>query len=171
MLRHKQSTMRESRQVDDRTDLVDALITASRVLVSVAVRSIDAAEPAVTITQHRILVVLAARGPQRIGDLAVELNVNSSNATRHCDRLQRAGLVERQRSADDGRAVCVSLTAAGRDLLQRVTTMRRAEIAAILDGMPPEHHQDLVAALHAFGEAAGEISDSHWSVSLREASA
>lgn len=155
----------------ERTDLVDALVTASRVLVSVAVRSIDAAEPEVTVTQHRILVVLAARGPQRIGDLALELNVNSSNATRHCDRLQRAGLVDRQRSAQDGRAVCVSLTAAGRDLLDQVTKTRRAEIAAILDAMPPEHHDDLVIALRAFGEAAGERSDSEWVVNVREAPA
>lgn len=75
------------------------------------------------------------------------------------NRLQRGGLVDRQRSADDGRAVCVSLTAAGRDLIERVTTVRRTEIAAILDWMPPAHHDDLVAALRAFGEAAGELSD------------
>jgi DNA-binding MarR family transcriptional regulator len=171
MLRHKQSTLHRRRQVDDRTELVDALVTASRVLVSVAVRSIAAAEPEVTIAQHRILVLLAARGPQRIGDLAVELNVNSSNATRHCDRLQRAGLVDRQRSVQDGRAVCVSLTDAGRDRLERVTTTRSAEIAAILDAMPPEHHENLVTALRAFGDAAGELSDNEWAVSARKAPA
>jgi DNA-binding MarR family transcriptional regulator len=139
-------------------------MTASRVLVSVAVRSIDGVEPEVTVTQYRILVILAGRGPQRVGDLAAELNVNSSNATRHCDRLQRAGLVERRRSTDDGRAVCVSLTAAGRDVVDRVTLARRAEMAAILGAMPLELHGDLVTALRAFGEAAGELSDRDWAL-------
>lgn len=67
--------------------------------------------------------------------------------------------------------MCVSLTAAGRDLLERVTTTRRAKVAAILDAMPPEHHANLVVALRAFGEAAGEVSDSDWVVSAWEAPA
>lgn len=148
--------------MDESPDLLDAFLTASRVLVAVAVRSIAAAEPEVSLAQHRIMVLVASRGSQRIGDLATALNVNSSNATRHCDRLQRAGLVERQRSTEDGRAVCVSLTAAGRERVRRVTAVRRAEIAAVLDAMPVKHREGLLEALRAFGDAAGELSDHEW---------
>jgi DNA-binding MarR family transcriptional regulator len=59
----------------------------------------------ITLPQHRILVLLAARGPQRISDLATLLGVKGSTATRHCDRLQRRALVQRSRATDDRRAV------------------------------------------------------------------
>lgn len=143
-------------------DVVDAFITASRVLTGVAIRSIDTAEPPVTAPQHRLLVLLAAHGPQLVGDLATELGVNSSNATRHCDRLQRKGLLIRRRSAEDGRAVVVSLTPNGRSLVDSVTAVRRAEIRAVVDLIPPEDVAHTLAALESFSAAAGELPDGEW---------
>lgn len=64
-----------------------------RVVVAISGRSVD-----------RILVLLAARRPQRVGDLAADLRVNASVATRHCDRLQRVGLSRRQPDGNDRRA-------------------------------------------------------------------
>jgi DNA-binding MarR family transcriptional regulator len=147
---------------DDLDELVDAFVTASRVLVGVAVRSIDAAEPPVTAPQHRLMVLLAGHGPQTVGDLAAELNVNSSSATRQCDRLERKGLVSRQRSPVDGRSVVVSLTSAGRSLVDAVTRVRRAEIKAIVDRMDGQRAADALAALRRFSAAAGEAADTDW---------
>src|SRR3954471_8032566 len=96
------------RAVDDQ--LVEGFVTASRALVGIAVRSIEAAAVPVTVPQHRVLVLLAAQGPMAVGDIAELAGVNQSNASRLCDRLQRLGLVSRQRASDDGRAVQVSLT-------------------------------------------------------------
>jgi DNA-binding MarR family transcriptional regulator len=141
--------------VDDDSDLVEAFLAASRVLVAISVRSVDAAEPEVTLAQHRIMVLLR-RGPQRIGDLAADLRVDPSVATRHCDRLERVGLVERRRDESDRRAVQVSLTAAGTARLDRVTAARRTEVAEILTRMPPEERAGLLGALRSFSAAAGE---------------
>src|SRR4051812_31329796 len=103
-----------------RTDPADAFITASRALIGMAIRSVDSAAEEVTIAQHRVLVLLAGRGPQTVGDIAAELAVNPSNATRHCERLSRMGLVSKQRSRSDGRIVEVTLTRAGKRLLDAV---------------------------------------------------
>lgn len=148
--------------MEGREALVDEFLTASRVLIAMAVRSIDAADPAVTAPQHRLLVLLAARGPQLIGDLAGELNVNSSSATRQCDRLERKGLVSRARSATDGRAVMVSLTPLGRSLLDVVTKVRRAEISAVVERMGPDDAAEVLAALRKFSAAAEEPADAQW---------
>lgn len=142
--------------------LIDGFLTASRALIGVAVRSIDAAEPPVTAPQHRLIVLLAARGPQLVGDLAAQLNVNSSSATRQCDRLEHKGLVARSRSTTDGRAVIVALTPAARSLLHRVTQTRRAEIATILGQMRADRVPDALAALQEFSHAAGEPEDGDW---------
>ena len=75
----------------DREELVEELLTASRALVGIAIRSIAAAPVEVTVAQHRLLVLLAAHGPQSVGEIAEHLGVNPSNASRHGDRLQRWG--------------------------------------------------------------------------------
>jgi DNA-binding MarR family transcriptional regulator len=147
--------------VDD--DLVEAFLSASRALVGVAVRSLAAGDADITLPQHRALFLLAARGPQRMRDLADLLGVNSSTATRHCDRLQRRGLVRRERSADDGRAVCVSATAAGLTVVDQVTRARRRQISAILEAMPARSRTPLLAALRGFAAAAGEVPEQSWS--------
>ena len=72
------------------------MLTASRALVAVAARSLAVAAPAdVTLPQYRALVVLAARGPTRVGDLADALGIHPSTATRLCDRLVDRRLVRR----------------------------------------------------------------------------
>ena len=53
--------------VDDH--LVEAFLTASRVLVAVAARSPATKNAEITLPQHRTLVMLASRGPQRVADL------------------------------------------------------------------------------------------------------
>lgn len=149
-------------EVDDH--LVEAFLTASRVLVAVAARSLAAGNADITLPQYRTLVVLASRGAQRVADLAELLGVNSSNATRNCDRLQRRGLVRRDRDTDDRRAVRVSLTPAGEHLVQQITRARRAEIARILGAMADKGRGPLLAALRAFADAAGEVPEQSWSL-------
>ena len=63
---------------------VDAVLTASRLLIAVATRSPGAAAEETTIAQYRALVVLASRGPQRMIDLAGALGVAPSTAGRMC---------------------------------------------------------------------------------------
>ena len=143
-------------------DLADAFLTASRALIGLAVRSIEAAPVDVTVAQHRVLVLLAARGDLTIGDLADGLGVNPSNATRYCDRLQRLELVHRARSVEDGRMVRVGLTQEGQALVTAVTERRRQEVDEVLERMTGPDAIRVVAALRAFNRAAGEVEDRDW---------
>jgi DNA-binding MarR family transcriptional regulator len=136
---------------------VDAVLAASRALVAVAARSLAAAGDEVTLPQYRALVVLAARGPQGTADLAAALAVNPSTATRMCDRLIRKGLVRRHRQAGDRRTVRITLTTAGHALVAEVTRRRRAELARLLEALPKDQHEPVMAAFRAFAAAAGEM--------------
>ena len=115
---------------------VDAVLTASRTLIAVATSSLGAAAEDTTIAQYRALVVLASRGPQRMTDLAGALDVTPSTAGRMCDRLLRKGLIRRHRARADRRAVQVSITAAGRQVVDQATARRRVLIAGILRQLP-----------------------------------
>jgi DNA-binding MarR family transcriptional regulator len=152
-------------------DAVDAVLIASRALVAVATKSLGAAAEETTIAQYRSLVVLASRGPQRLTELAVALGVAPSTAGRMCDRLTRKGLIRRHRARADRRTVLVSITAAGRAVVDSATARRRALIAEILAALPPAKQQDVAVALRAFAEAAGEVPDTDWPAPLPEEAA
>ena len=142
--------------------MVDAVLSASRALIAVATRSLGAAAEETTIAQYRALVVLASRGPQRMVDLAAALDVAPSTAGRMCDRLVRKGLIRRHRARADRRAVLVSVTAAGRQVVDQATARRRALIEEILRDAAGGAQRAVAEALRAFADAAGEVPDSQW---------
>jgi DNA-binding MarR family transcriptional regulator len=144
--------------------LVDAVLGASRALVAVAARSLGDLAEDVTLAQYRVLVELAARGPQRVAELAGVLGVERSTATRMCDRLVRKRLIHRRRESRDRRAVQVALTGGGRSLVDRVTRRRREEISRILERLAPRDRAAVRRALRAFADAAGTVPEQDWSL-------
>jgi DNA-binding MarR family transcriptional regulator len=149
-------------------DVVDGVLRASRALVGVAARSLAAAEDHVTLAQYRALIVLAQRGPQRVHDLAEALDVSQSTVTRMCDRLDRKGLIVRERPQDNRRTVVVTISPPGTHLVDAVTRRRRADIRAILRKMTPDARERLVGSLREFSEAAGEAPEQAWSIGWGE---
>ena len=142
--------------------LTDAVLTATRVLVAVAARSLADHENEVSLQQYRALIVLASRGAQRPVDLAEALGVDPSTATRLCDRLTAKRLISRRRMTGDRREVRLELTNRGRQLVEKVTERRREEIRRILASVPREDRSDLVRAFQTFARAAGEVPEDQW---------
>ena len=148
-------------------ELIDAVLAASRALVAVAARSLNELEEDVTLVQYRVLVELAARGPQFVADLADILGVTPSTATRMCDRLLTKGLITRKRSTSDRRLVKVSLTQSGRNLISQVTQKRREELSEILSRISPLEREPVLNALRTFADAAGTVPEQEWSLGWR----
>ncbi len=142
--------------------VVDAVLSASRVLVAVAARSLADVAEEVTLTQYRTLVVLASRGPQSLAGLAEAVGVTPATATRMCDRLVRKDLIRRRTERDDRRQLRVALTVKGRSLVDAVTGRRRQEIARIMSDIPVEQQAVLVQALGRLASAAGEVPEQDW---------
>lgn len=143
--------------------VIDAVISASRVLVAVAARSLSELADEVTLAQYRTLVVLASRGPQNLAGLAEAIGVTPATATRMCDRLTRKKLILRRAERGDRRQVRLALSAKGAALVSAVTSRRRDEIERILRAIAPHDRAVLVQALHQFAVAAGEVPEQDWS--------
>jgi DNA-binding MarR family transcriptional regulator len=141
---------------DDVDAVTTAVLTASRLLVAVAARSLAAVEDAVTLPQFRLMVVLANREPLTLTAIAEQLAVNPSTAMRMVDRLSAARMVTRVVNPAVRREHLVRLSEIGRRVVDDVTARRRAEIAAIVARMPPATRRGLVAALQAFSRAGQE---------------
>jgi hypothetical protein len=58
--------------------------------------------------------------------------------------------------------VLVSVTAAGRLVVDQATARRRALTEEILVTMPGEAQRAVAEALRSFADAAGEVPDSQW---------
>ncbi len=146
------------------TRVTEALLTASRALVGVAARSLASVDSEVTLVQYRALLVLAELGSRHVGELAEALVTHPSTTTRMCDRLVSHGLVRRTIDRCNRRETVIALTPKGRDVVQRVTDVRRAEIGRIVERIPLDSRESMIAALEAFADAAGELPQHSWSL-------
>ena len=143
--------------VDESLDsLTDALMTTTRLLVAISALSIATVDENITIPQFRTLVILSNEGPVNLATLAALLGVKPSATGRMVDRLVGAGLIDRLPHPTSRRELLAALTPRGRKIVRQVTAHRRAEIARIVEKMPPADRHGLVRALTAFTAAGGE---------------
>jgi DNA-binding MarR family transcriptional regulator len=82
-----------------------------------------------------LLSVLVFAGPQPVTRLAEIEQVSPPAITKLVTALEAAGLVARERTADDRRVVLVAATPAGRRLLERGRAARVRQVADLLDGV------------------------------------
>jgi DNA-binding MarR family transcriptional regulator len=95
-------------------------------------------------------------------DIAAELNVNPSTATRMCERLVRKDLVHRNRTGADRREVSLRLTDAGAAIVAEVTKRRRVELVRIVAALPAGSVGPATKALRDLAVAAGEPAEDEW---------
>lgn len=136
--------------------VADETLRLSRSLLGVVARSLGDSLEQVTLPQFRVLVLLTARGPVRMRDLAERMGAVPSTFTRVVDRLEDAGWVSRSPGSGDRREVLISVTPAARQLVDEVTERRRREIARILSHLDTTEQERVREAFLLFTAAAGE---------------
>ncbi|GAB3578036.1 hypothetical protein GCM10027406_13580 [Leifsonia lichenia] len=148
---------------------VDAALAAANVMMRVAARSVIDVEAAVTTPQLRVLMLIRASGPQNLGQVAAELDVHPSNATRTCDKLVRAGYLARTEDPADRRFVHLALTPEGLAIVDHVLTARRSALTDVLSALPESDQESIAAAFSAFAAAAGgePTHDGRFALELR----
>lgn len=99
--------------------------------MAITARALACPTDDVTVAQHRALAELGQDRSRRVLDLARAVGVNRSTATRMSDRLADKRLVTRRRLRADRRVVNLSLTDAGRELVDDVRRRRRAHVTEI----------------------------------------
>lgn len=143
-------------------DQVEAVLDASRVLVAVSSQSLAAIDEDISLTQFRVLVILAGHGPMDLNALAERMGVHPSNATRACDRLVSLDLLDRSHDPADRRRLLLAPSAAGQRLLHTVSEHRRTTITNVLANMPPGRRRHLHQVMRDFAAAGGEVPTSEW---------
>jgi len=111
-----------------------------------------------SLTAASTLRRLERTGPSRLCELHAPEGVSQPAMTQLITRLEKEGLARRGSDPEDGRAVVVSITDAGREAVARRREGRTQALAALLEQLPTEDHAALVAALPALDRLSDLLS-------------
>lgn len=122
------------------------------------VKAAAAREGAAALGQDRSAMLLLfplMEGPQRPGALAELCHTDPSTISRQVAELVRRELVRREPDPSDGRANLLAITDAGREVCERVRTLRRELLAAAVAGWTDTELDTFAGLLSRFNGALG----------------
>jgi len=100
------------------------------------------------LTANSTLGTLDREGPARVTALAAAASIGQPAMTELVQRLKRQGLVTRVDDPGDGRAALVTITDAGRALLDDQRRDRRDRLAELFTALPADEEVTLTLAMH-----------------------
>lgn len=136
-----------------------AVDSAAGSLLDVWMSARERAAGQLSSAQLRALMVVEQCDGVNLRGLAAAMGILLSSASRLCDRLVAAGVLEREPGRVDRREIALHLTAAGRNLLDELRAERRSLISAVLTRMSPAGRQSLLRGLQEFDAVAGASDD------------
>ena len=99
-----------------------------------------------TYTQYIVFLVLWEKDGQPVGEIGEKLLLDNGTLSPLLKKMEQAGYVRRERSREDERVVVITLTEAGRALLEKAKDVP-AKVAGCID-LPPEKAQTLYGLLY-----------------------
>ncbi len=141
---------------------LDALMRAARAFSGVVATSLAQVGDQVTPQQLRVLVIVGTHHRTNASTISDALDLHPSSATRLCDKLVLAGLLDRTADPEDRRQVTLRLTPAGSRLLAVVMNHRRKTLAAVLARLTPDDRSHLERCLNLFSDTVDEPVEADW---------
>jgi DNA-binding MarR family transcriptional regulator len=129
---------------------VAAVDTAVESLLALYAAARDEAQVRLSSPQLQAMLVIERDEGLNLRALAGSMDMILSSASRLCDRLAAAGLVERVASQIDRREVSLILTPSGQAALHDLREDRRARLESVLNRMAPAGRAALVRGLREF---------------------
>jgi DNA-binding MarR family transcriptional regulator len=120
----------------------------------------------ISLVEYEILVRLSERdGQMRMAALADALAHSRSRVTHTVTRMEKAGLVQRSSSPEDGRGIVATLTKKGDDLLVRAAPTHVAGVRAYLVDLAAD--ADFAAVGRVFDAVSDNLVAAHPEMELR----
>lgn len=113
----------------------------------------------ITATQYIVLEVLHERDGASLSLLGRKLYFDNPTITGIVDRMERDGLVERRRIADDRRVINVFLTAKGRELAQKTSDLAETINREATNKFSPGQEKELISLLNTIWQTINEKDD------------
>jgi len=120
-----------------------------------------------SLTEVRVLYELAHRASATASELALELGLDAGYLSRIVRGFTRRGVVAKAEAKDDARKTILRLTARGRRTIEPLETRARAQIGAMLDGVPVSQQGRVVEAMRAIESSLAGSTRARAKVALR----
>jgi len=111
-----------------------------------------------SMSQMKVLMLLAVGGERRMSDLAPQLGISLSTLSSLVERLVEADLAQRGEDPRDRRSVLVSLTAEGRALLDRFQELGGEQLRELLSHLSPGELETVNQAIDLLVAAARRLA-------------
>jgi DNA-binding MarR family transcriptional regulator len=139
---------------------MEAITSIMRAQAIVLARVEDVLRPfSLTFARYELLMLLSFShtGAMPMAKAGARLQVHPTSITNAASRLENAALVRRRPHPDDGRAVLVEITEAGREIAAAATETLNREVFA-KPGLSPRRLQTLVSVLRDLRSDAGDFT-------------
>src|SRR5690606_3373903 len=107
--------------------------------------------------QLLILGVLASEGPLTASELSGRVSLSAATLSGMLERLEERGLLLRQRDEEDRRRRWLSVSEAGRSLLQTAPPLLPPALRSAFAALPEWERHSLTAALLRVAELCGKV--------------
>lgn len=106
-----------------------------------------------SLAEARILYELATNGRVTASDLAETLSMDRGYLSRVLTRFERGGLIERNRSPDDGRVQFLELTDEGQQIFAKLDALSQSATESMLSPLSTDERDRLLGALRHVEQA------------------
>lgn len=111
-----------------------------------------------TLSQFKLLKMVALTNAQTISDVALFLGVSNAAASKAVDKLVRRKLLRRAEGQPDRREICLSLTESSRRLLLTYEEKKERRLAQVFRGFPGD---ELRRTARLLDRLSAELVDHH----------
>jgi DNA-binding MarR family transcriptional regulator len=133
-------------EFERRVETIEALLRHVTVIIRKRGREILSSY-GITPPQLNALVILIQDGEITMGELCDKMYLACSTATDLIDRMERNGLIARERDQQDRRVIRLKVLEPGRQVIDEVMKARKRYLGGVLGLIPEEEHDMLIKAL------------------------
>jgi MarR family transcriptional regulator, 2-MHQ and catechol-resistance regulon repressor len=107
----------------------------------------DMSKNNLSITEFSVLEVLYHKGRQTIQQIAQSILISSGSMTYVIDKLEQRGLLKRNACPGDRRAIHITLTLDGSELMEKIMPEHENLIDSMFDSLTADEDEELVRLL------------------------
>lgn len=114
-----------------------------------------------SLTEVRVLFELSQQESLAVATLRRTLDLDPGYLSRLLARFEADGLIERERSAEDGRQQVARLSPAGKDVFQKLDELSSEDVRNLLEGLTDDGQRRLVDAMGVIKDQLGGTPRPH----------
>lgn len=131
------------------------LSKAYKVIMERAVK--DMKRNGLSATEFSVLELLYHKGKMPLQPIGDKILISSGSITYTVDKLEKKGLIKRVDCPEDRRVIYAEITAAGKELFDRIFPVHAELVESLMDGLSPDEKEMATVLLKKLGHYVQKV--------------